>query len=59
MPLIEYICSNCAEAWTSFRRIGDKDSPSILCPRCGGKGVRKNEDIEEESCRETINKEVK
>lgn len=57
MPLIEYICLNCAEVWSSFRRIGEKDSLPALCPRCGEKGGRKNEN-EEKNSGEMINKEM-
>ncbi len=59
MPLIEYICLNCAEVWSSFQRISAKDSPFFICPRCGGKSVRKSENIEERSSEGNINKEIK
>jgi putative FmdB family regulatory protein len=34
MPLYEYICSNCGEAFSLLRRLADRDD-EIECPGCG------------------------
>jgi putative FmdB family regulatory protein len=40
MPIYEYLCKDCHEAFTKTLTIAVHDKESITCPKCGSKNVR-------------------
>jgi putative FmdB family regulatory protein len=37
MPLYEYECDDCHQAFDELRKVDEREKP-IQCPRCGGEG---------------------
>jgi putative FmdB family regulatory protein len=40
MPIYEYVCKDCHEAFATILTLAAHDRESITCPKCGGKNVQ-------------------